>query len=601
VTTLISCHGLRVAHGDRTLFEGLELHLGPGERIGLVGQNGAGKTTLLRVLAGLEEPDGGQRMLQRGLRVGLVEQEPRLEPQQTVLEVLLAASADRVEPADGRAARVRALLGRMGFGDPQQRVSALSGGWRKRLALARALAVEPELLLLDEPTNHLDLASILWLERHLQATELAFVVVSHDRTFLERVAREVIELDPRHPGGLLRVKGGYRAFLERRAETLETRVQQEQALQNRVRRELEWLGRGPRARTTKAAARIQAAEALEAELARLRSQKPGDAAGLEFGSTGRMSRRLLVARELGLSLGGRALFDGLSLLLQPGIKLGLVGPNGSGKTSLLRLLAGELPPDRGDVRRLDGLEVVYFAQQREALEPGASLQRALCPDGDAVLFQGRAVHVVSWARRFGFRDEQLGQPVEKLSGGERAKVAIARLMLRPADVLLLDEPTNDLDLQTLAVLEESLLDFPGAVVLVSHDRSLLDRVCSLMLGLDGRGGHHVLADSEQWEREELAAGADDARRSRAERPASVPRPERKRGLGYLEKRELEELLRAMPEAEARLAAAQVALHDPAHAADAVRLEQALRETQAAEAELERLMARWLELEEKQQA
>ncbi len=595
---LISCHGLARAHGDHLLFEGLSLHLEPGDRVGLVGQNGAGKTTLLRVLAGLEEPDAGRRMLQKGLRVGLVEQEPAFDAGRSVLEALCAPAG---EPGGERELAARALLGRLGFGDPAQRVETLSGGWRKRLALARALAAEPGLLLLDEPTNHLDLASILWLERFLQATALPFVVVSHDRTFLERVVREVIELDPRHPGGLLRVAGGYRAFLERRAEALRARSQQEAALENRVRRELEWLGRGPKARTTKAAARIQAAEALQAELARVKAQRPGEAAALEFGSTGRQSRRLLVARELDMSLGGRPLFRGLSLVLQPGLRLGLVGANGSGKTSLLRVLAGGLAPDRGDVRRLEGLEVVYFAQQRQALDPDASLQRVLCPDGDAVVFQGRAVHVVSWARRFGFRDLQLGQPVGKLSGGERAKVAIARLMLRPADVLLLDEPTNDLDLQTLAVLEESLLDFPGAVVLVSHDRSLLDRVCTLMLGLDGRGGHHVLADSQQWERELLAAEADEGQRARAERPAPAVRPERRRGLGYLEKRELDGLLAAIPEAEARLAAARATLDDPAHAADAARLQQAFQEAGEAEAALERLMARWLELEEKQGA
>jgi ABC transport system ATP-binding/permease protein len=598
MATLISCHGLRKAHGDRLLFEELSLHLEPGARVGLVGQNGAGKTTLLRVLAGLEEPDAGQCMLRKGLRVGLVEQDPVFAPARSVLQVVLEAMPAGEEEAP-REVRARALLGRLGFGALEQAVEALSGGWRKRLALARALALEPELLLLDEPTNHLDLASILWLERWLQAAEPAFVVVSHDRTFLERVVREVIELDPRHPGGLLRVAGGYRAFLEKRAEALQARAQREAALDNRVRRELEWLGRGPKARTTKAYARIQAAEALQAELARVKAQKPGEAAALEFGSTGRQSRRLLVARELEKSLGGKLLFRGLSLLLQPGLKLGLVGANGTGKTSLLRILAGELAPDSGELKRVEGLQVVYFAQQRQALDPDASLQRVLCPDGDSVVFQGRAVHVVSWARRFGFHDLQLGQPVGKLSGGERAKVAIAGLMLRPADVLLLDEPTNDLDLQTLAVLEESLLDFPGAVVLVSHDRSLLDRVCTLMLGLDGRGDSHVLADSEQWERELQAAEAADGARARAERPAPAPRPERKRGLGYLEKRELAELLTVIPAAEERLRAARAELADPAHAADAARLQRACGDVAEAEAALERLMTRWLELEEKQ--
>jgi ATP-binding cassette subfamily F protein uup len=597
VSTILTYHRLCKTYGAKALFTDLDIHVDPADRIGIIGANGSGKTTLLRILAGCEDADSGERIQRRGLRIGFVEQEPVIEPSMTVSMILTQAlknnPPDYEENEVDHQVRINVILGKLGFPDPAQPADQLSGGWQKRLAIAKALIGEPELLLMDEPTNHLDLSSILWLEQYLRARTLAYAAVSHDRVFLDRVASSIIELDPRHPGGLLVVRGGYRAFLEKRSLTLAIRAQTEQSLANKVNREIEWLRRGPKARGTKAAGRIREAEALIADLDRMRSQKTDDPAAIELTATGRKSKQLVILRGVDKTLGEKQLLHGLDLLLRPGLRLGLVGDNGSGKTTLLRIITGEILPDAGIVQRIDGLSVVYFSQKREALQPEVSLRRTLAPEGDSVIYRGREIHVVSWARRFSFHAEQLDQPVGGLSGGERAKVALAQLMLRPADVLLLDEPTNDLDIQTLEVLEESLLDFPGALVLVSHDRFLVDKVCNVLLGLDGRGAATILADVAQWE--ELLAKPTPPAAPKAKIDTRKPR---KKSLSYLEKRELAGIEEAIRTAEADFHAAQQALADPAIASEAAKVLDRHQQMHRAQAEVERLYSRWVELDAK---
>ncbi len=285
------------------------------------------------------------------------------------------------------------------------------------------------------------------------------------------------------------MKGNYSEFLEKREDFLEAQKKQTEALATKVRREIEWLRRGPKARTGKSRARIDSAGRLIEEFSAANQRARGGTAKIDFTASDRKTKRLIEAEDIGITLGGRRLFQNLTLTLSPGVRIGLVGANGSGKTTLLKLLAGELEPDEGEIRRADRLQIVSFAQDRGAhLDPSISLRRALCPEGDMVIYRDRTIHVAGWAKRFLFLDEQLEMPVSKLSGGERARVMIARLMLATADVLLLDEPTNDLDIPTLEVLEDSLLDFPGAIVLVSHDRYLLDRVSTIVIGLDGGEG-----------------------------------------------------------------------------------------------------------------
>jgi ATP-binding cassette subfamily F protein uup len=598
MSALITARELGHSFGPRTLFAGLGLTLSEGDRVGVIGPNGAGKTTLLHILAGGLAPDEGELHRRRGLRLATVDQDDAFEAGATVLEVAERSAAADPRPTEDdteRRVRVSIALDQLGFRSPGQRVNELSGGWRKRLAIAAALAADPEVLLLDEPTNHLDLDGILWLERMLLSSRLlAYLVISHDRAFLDRVANRMVEVAPQYPGGAFACSGSYSTFLDKRAEYLRGREQYRDSLANRVRRELEWLRRGPKARTTKAQARIDEADRLAAELDRVREELQTSTAGIELAASGRRTKRLLVASGIDMTLGGRRLLEGLDLVLQPGQRLGVVGANGSGKSTLLKLIAGEIEPDSGVIRRADELRIEHFDQAREHLDQSLPLRRAFAPDGDTVLYRGREVHVVTWARRFQFRDDQLDQPVSELSGGEQARVHIARLMLRPADLLLLDEPTNDLDIPTLEVLEESLLDFPGALVLVSHDRYLLDRVCTVLLGLDGRGAATRYADVDQW-----LADRDLPEQPARPKQTGRPRDKPKRaGLSYLEKREYEVMETTILAAEAELEAAQARLADPAVASDAEAAHEAFLAHEQAKAKVADLYRRWAELEEK---
>ncbi len=585
------------------LFEGISLTIAEGDRVGLVGPNGSGKSTLLKLLAGLDDPDRGSVTRRRGLRVGVVPQAPAFDPALTVEEVVLAAAAAAGVPPEERPGRVAVTLGRAGLAAGDARVGTLSGGWAKRVAIACALACDPELLLLDEPTNHLDLEGILALEELLAGHAGALVVVSHDRAFLENVTNRTVELDRRHAAGLFVSAGRFSDFLEKRDEALAGQAAYQASLANRVRREIEWLRRGPKARTTKAEARIREAERMIDELADLESRADRGPADVDFTASGRRTKRLLHAQGVSKAFGGRPVIEGLELSLTPGTRLGIVGPNGSGKTTLLRMVAGELAPDAGRIDRAHDLRVVYFEQARETLDLDASLRRALAPDGDTVVYRGRPVHVAGWAQRFLFRTEQLDVPVHRLSGGERARVLIARLMLRPADLLILDEPTNDLDLSTLEVLEESLSDFPGALLLVTHDRMLLDAVSTQVLALDGAGGAGLYADLAQA----LAASRDSRGGGAAPRPetrggGTAPRPaapapaEKPKRLSYLEQREWAGMEARILAAEDALAAAEAAAADPAIASDGAALIERHAAAAAARAEVERLYARWAELE-----
>ena len=607
-TVLLTCRDVSKAFGGKPVFAGLTFTLATGDHVGLVGPNGSGKSTLLQILAGTLEPDEGERIARRGLRVGYVPQDPVFAPGKT-LEDVVREAIDTCPPAT-EAERRRQLalaLGTAGFHDQTQRTETVSGGWRKRLAIARELALQPDVLLLDEPTNHLDLEAIVWLEELLQTVAPAFVVVSHDRTFLERSARRMLELDPRYAEGLFSVEGSYADFLEARDQRLRNDEEYRATLANLVRREVEWLRRGTKARTTKAKARIDTAQAKISELAAARQRAATATAGIDFTASGRRTKRLWKSQGLTKRYDGRPIVEGLDLELLAGSRLGILGPNGSGKTTLLRMIVGDLEPDAGTIHTAERLQVVYFEQNRESLAPDLTLARALVPEGDHVSFRGESIHVVSWAARFLFAANQLRTPVGRLSGGERARIAIARLMLRPADLLVLDEPTNDLDIPTLDVLEESLLELPGSLVLVTHDRLLLDRVTHGILALDGQGGAERYADVGQWlaARKERATGdrpgdsGSTGGGSGERQPTSAAStPSRPKKLAYHDQREWEGIEAAVLTAEERLKAAEEALADPAVATDASRLQKRIAEAKEAREEVDRLYARWAELEEK---
>ncbi|PYM93495.1 MAG: ABC transporter ATP-binding protein [Candidatus Rokuibacteriota bacterium] len=590
---LLSCEAVSMAYGSRSLFDDLSFGLFEGDQAGLVGPNGSGKSTLLKILAGDTAPDRGSRSLRGGLRVGYVPQDPVFPAGRTVEDVLTTAVA-RVDEED-RPGRVAQALGRAGFADGRAEVDRLSGGWKKRLTIARELAAAPDILLMDEPTNHLDVEGILWLEDVLTERARAVLVVSHDRYFLEHVATRMLELNRVYPDGLFEAVGRYSEFLARRDEFLRGQSAYQDALANTVRREIEWLRRGAKARSTKAKGRIKEAGRLIEELEGSRARAAGAAAGIDFTSSQRRTRRLLVARGVTKSLGGRRLVTDLDLVITPGTHVGLIGPNGSGKTTLLDVLAGALLPDAGEIERADGLRVVRFAQERGGVDPAQSLRRALAPEGDAVTWQGRSVHVHSWAKRFLFRLEQLEVPVGRLSGGEQARVHIARLMREPADLLILDEPTNDLDIPTLEVLEESLAEFDGGLVLVTHDRFMLERVSTVIVALDGRGGAATFADYAQWEVAREAGGPP--RRQPAETVAERARARPPR-LGYLEQREWDGMEQAILDAERAVEARQAEVDDPAIASDPAALQQRYAALEAARAEVDRLYTRWAELDAK---
>ena len=591
---LLSCDRISKAYGARSLFDDLSFGLFEGDQAGLVGPNGSGKSTLLKILAGVTTPDRGSRSLRGGLRVGYVPQDPLFEAGLRIDDVLASVLTDVDD--DDRPGRLAQARGRAGLADGGARVETLSGGWKKRLAIARELAAGPDILLMDEPTNHLDVEGILWLENVLQEHARAFLVVSHDRYFLEHVATRMLELNRAYPDGLFQTDGRYSDFLARRDEFLRGQAAYQQSLANTVRREIEWLRRGAKARSTKAKGRIEQASQLIEELADSRARSANATAGIEFTGSQRRTRRLLVARGVTKSFAGRPLIEGLDLVIAPGTRVGVIGPNGSGKTTLLNILAGALAPDAGAVDRADNLRLVRFEQEREALDPAQSLRRALAPEGDSVTWRGRSVHVASWARRFLFRPEQLELPVGRLSGGEQARILIAGLMREPADVLVLDEPTNDLDIPTLEVLEDSLAEFEGALLLVTHDRFMLERVSTVILALDGRGGATTFADYAQWEAARSAAA--ELPRKAAERAPQRERARSKR-LGYLEQREWDGMEQAIVAAEQAMHASQRAVEDPAIASDPAALQERYAALEAARAEVDRLYARWAELEAKQ--
>ncbi|HVO96769.1 MAG TPA: ABC-F family ATP-binding cassette domain-containing protein [Bryobacteraceae bacterium] len=589
--SLINVSGISKRFGIAPLFENVSLNISDGDRLGLIGPNGAGKSTLLEILTGRREPDSGAVALRKGTKLAYVTQDSTFPTGTSVREVVRRAMSVAGIAEDEKLAREAETLGRAGFEDFDQDASSLSGGWRKRLAIAEALVLSPDILMLDEPTNHLDLIGIAWLEELLESARFACVVVSHDRYFLENVANAMVELNPAFPNGTFYVAGNYSAFLEKKAEFLHAQARHQEALENRVKVEMDWLRRGPKARATKAKARIDKAQELIGELNDLKVRTRVELTDIEFTASDRKTKRLVHLEGVCHSFGDSVLFENASFTITAGMRVGLVGANGSGKTTLLKLLTGELQPTRGEIQRADNLRIVAFDQVRE-LDPNLTLRRALAPDSDSVVYRDRAIHVASWASRFAFSSEQLNQPVSRLSGGERARVLIARLMLAPADLLLLDEPTNDLDIPTLEILEESLLEFPGALVLVTHDRYLLDRVATVVLGLDGKGGAERFADYSQWNEWQAAKKA-----VRTAAPASPKATPVKKKLSYIDARDYDTIEQRVAEAELALEAQHEAVQIAA-SKGGKELETAMAELEKRQAAVDALYARWAELEEK---
>jgi ABC transport system ATP-binding/permease protein len=592
---IVNASGISKQFGLTPLFQNISLTISEGDRIGLIGPNGSGKSTLLGILSGRISADSGDLAIRKRTRVSFVAQNSEFPAGETIQAVLERALVLAGIQDSEHSAHSAEILGRAGFTDTSVAADSLSGGWKKRLAIVEGLVQSPDILMLDEPTNHLDLAGIEWLESVLQNGAFACVVVSHDRYLLENVPRDIVELHRIYTDGLLRVKGSYSAFLEAKEAYLHAQGKYQEALTNRVHSEIEWLRRGAKARTRKSKARIDKAQDLIGELAELKGRTRSSSAEIDFSSTDRKTRKLIELENVSAVIGTRTIFEKLNFAILSRMRVGLVGPNGSGKTTLLRLLRHETEPQQGTIRRADHLRIVYFDQNRK-LDPDITLRRALAPDSDSVVYQDRVIHVAAWADRFLFSSDALNQPVGRLSGGERARVLIAQLMLQPADVLLLDEPTNDLDIPTLEILEESLMEYSGALVLVTHDRFMLDRVSTVVFGFDGLGSAETFADYSQWETWQRLRTAKQVAGVPVSRTAAVKGQKKK--LSYSEARELESMEQRILEAEEQLRLANDALADPSIASDGPRLMEAGTRVAKAQDLVDRLFARWTELEAK---
>ncbi len=595
MSILLSCRNLSKSFSSRPLFENLSFGLFENERTGLIGPNGAGKSTLLKILAGLEKPDSGELSVRRGLRVRYMAQQDFFANAVAGVTVReeLCRELQPLGLEDWEVdIRVDEGLAEAGF-DPEQKITSLSGGWKKRLAILSHVLFEPDLLLLDEPTNHLDVEGVLWLEKFLSGLKFSFLMITHDRRFLESVSNRVIELNKRYEDGHFSSVGNYSDFIESREKLFSAQLAREDSARNIVRQEIEWLRRGPKARTTKQKARIDRAGELIEDLGELAYRNAqARSVTINFSSSERKSKKLIEATDIVKSMGGKKLFGPLDLMMGPGDKLGLLGGNGSGKSTFLKILSGQLSPDSGTIKRADGLKVVTFDQHREQLNLDLPLRKALCENGEKVEYKGNFIHVAGWASRFLFTNDQLDKPLRKLSGGEQSRVLIARLMLKQADILLLDEPTNDLDINSLEVLEASMMDFPGALVLVTHDRYLLDRVSRQLLSLDGKGNARFFADLSQWE---------DSRDDRSE-PAKVeavePAKPTRSVLSKSDAKELKSLEADIKNTEQLCDQARAALADPAISSDASELFARQKTLEELEQKLTAMMERWDHLESK---
>ena len=597
---ILTLDDIALGFGGEPLFAGLSLAIAPGERTCLVGRNGSGKSTLLKVIAGLAEPDAGDRFVQPGARIAYLPQEPDFEGYATLADF---AAAD-LDPAERYKAEM-AMEGLQvrGGADP----ATASGGERRRAALARCLAGEPDLMLLDEPTNHLDIAAIEWLEGELAATKCAFVLISHDRAFLKRLSRETVWLDR---GACRRLTKGFDAFEDWRDKVLEEEREARHKLDRLIKSEGRWAVEGISARRKRNMGRVRRLGDLRAERAAQIAETGRAAMALTSGPT---SGKLVVeAKGVAKTYDGRAIVAPFSTRIARGDRVALVGPNGAGKTTLLNMLIGALAPDEGSVRLGTNIEMAVFDQNRAALDPGKSLWETLTETeakgpkvrSDQVIVRGRPQHVVGYLKSFLFNEKQARGPVAALSGGERARLLLAKLMARESNLLVLDEPTNDLDIETLDLLQELLADFDGTVLFVSHDRDFIDRVATSVIAMEGAGRAVEYAggwsDYSTQRGETMAPVAEKSKAKPAARTAPAPRTDLKK-LSFKETHRLETLPAEMERITAEIAKLEEFLASPdlysREPAKFAKASEALVERQGLLAAAEE---EWLELEEKRE-
>ncbi|HEY0178398.1 MAG TPA: ATP-binding cassette domain-containing protein [Dokdonella sp.] len=625
--SLVNLVGVDYSVGGPLLLDRVDLAIGRAERICIVGRNGAGKSTLLKLIAGELRPDDGEVRVERGVRVARLAQEVPGDVAGVVFDVVagalgelgaliaefhrltqrldepaaqaaLAAAQARIEAGGGwnLEQRVTRVLTRLDLPEHAE-FAALSGGLKRRVLLARALVLEPDVLLLDEPTNHLDLESIAWLEQQLLAFPGSLVFVTHDRRFLRALATRIVEIDR---GRVTSWPGDYGEYLRRRDERLHAEAQANALFDRKLADEEVWIRQGIKARRTRNEGRVRALEAMRRERAARREQ--AGRAALRAAAAGASGRRVVDVEDLRFGYGDRRVVDGLTTTIQRGDRIGLIGPNGSGKTTLLKLLIGELAPQGGSVRLGTNLKIAYFDQHRAALREDRSALDNVAEGAEYIEVGGARKHALGYLQDFLFSPERARAPITALSGGERNRLLLAKLFARPSNLLVMDEPTNDLDVDTLELLEELLADYPGTLLLVSHDREFLDHVVTGTLVLEGGGrvGEYVGGYSD-WLRRSAAAGAAPAAASRVrDEPARerAAAPPARRKLGYNEARELEALPARIEVLEAQVAELGAAMQDPAFfRRDGAAIAAAHAELARAQAELDAAYARWQALED----
>jgi ATP-binding cassette subfamily F protein uup len=585
---VLSYENLGLVQGEGWLFRELDIYVGERDRLALIGRNGAGKTTLLKCLAGLIDPDEGRRTIVPGTKVVLLEQDPVVSPTGTLLDWVLAGAA---APAAHEAAAIADQIGI----DLARPASTASGGERRRAAIVRALAQDPDVLLLDEPTNHLDLGAIEWLEQWLGRFTGAFIVISHDRTFLKRLTKSCLWLDR---GTLRRAEIGFGGFEAWTEQVYEEEARAAEKLDAKLAIELRWLERGVTARRRRNQGRLAKLQAMRAERAAMLG--PTGAAKLALAKDQVRSKAVIEADRVSKSYGERTIIRDFSLRIQRGDRIGIVGPNGAGKTTLLKLLTGEIGPDNGTVTRAKTLSGIVIDQQRKLMEPDKRVKDVLANGGDWIDVRGHKKHIKGYLKEFLFEPAIADAPIGSLSGGERSRLLLAREFAREANLLVLDEPTNDLDLETLDLLQEVIADYEGTVLLVSHDRDFLDRTVTITLGLDGSGKVDIVAGGyDDWEKRRSStpakAGAQERRKALPpQRPGPRPSPGSK--LTYKDQRDLDRLPEEIERIEVEIATIEDALHDPdLYARDPDRFHALTQQATTLRAEKHAAEERWLEV------
>jgi ATP-binding cassette subfamily F protein uup len=591
MAVLLNLDKISKSFGTKALFKDLSLTVNDGDRIGIIGDNGTGKTTLTKIMVNLESADTGNIAIRKNLKTAYIPQVSNYPANATVWDIVAGTATTDFKSADVKTAKALSIVG---FDDHTTKVNTLSGGWTKRLDIACGIVNEPDLLILDEPTNHLDYRALAWLENFLISARVTWVMVSHDRFLLERCANRVMEINKRYDGNIFQSDGRYDDFLEKRLLYIEQQNKLEAVMSNKVRAEIEWLRRGPKARRTKAKYRIDEAHKLIEDLADLKEKKQTNKAQIEFSASNKKTKVLVKIKNISKSFGDKHILKNFTANLTTGLRIGLLGGNGVGKTTLLKLLSKQIEPDAGSVEHADNLKIVYFDQLRESLHQQKTIKQYLADGNDTVIFKDRPVHLISWIKRFGFEPAQTDSTIASLSGGEQARILIAKLMLQPADILLLDEPTNDLDIRTIETLEDNLMEFGGLLVIVSHDRYMISRVCGLFIGFTTNAQAELFADYEQWEESLKTNKKENTADARKTDKDKRPKKEKTK-LSYKEKLELENVEKQIEILDEKIKSLEAQLIDPKNFSNFILLNKLTEEIATSKEALDKYYHRWEEL------